>query len=277
MNDSDIGASATHQLPAFVEVQQPSGNSSRVPLTPLPFTMGRQPGNALVLRDSRVSRNHAQIVLDDGDYYVEDLGSSHGTFLNGERIKRKPLQPGDAIEFGVPNSYRVVFVRGIAMATVIPSEGAANLSKLRSLLEVARSMAHALSPAEVLSAIVESALSITGCERGYLFLCTEDDLQLEVGKSRSGQSLSVETVGIETKVLRIALDQRQDLLSFTVAPQVAAVPLIRVRSGSINSVRPPDWRRQTGRTGALPADEKIWRGVCTWGDLAIERWPTVED
>lgn len=237
LSDSDTNAAGTHQLPAFVEVQQPSGNSARVPIAPLPFTMGRQPDNSLVLRDSRVSRRHAQIVLDGEEYYVEDLGSSHGTFLNGERVQRKPLLHGDVIEFGVPNSYRVVFVRGIAMATVVPSEGAANLCKLRSLLEVARSMAHSLSPAEVLSAIVESALSITGCERGYLFLCEKEDLRLEVGKNRLGQPLDVESLGLETRVLRIALDQRHDLLSFTVAPQVAAVPLIRVRSGSINSTR----------------------------------------
>ena len=222
----------------FVEVHQPSGNIPRSPLSPFPFTMGRQPDNALVLRDSRVSRRHSQIVLDGEDHVVEDLGSSHGTFVNGEKTTRMILTPGDSIEFGVPNSYRVVFGRGGPLLTVpVPTEGATNLSKLRSLLEVARSMAHSLSAVEVLSAIVESALSITSCEKGFLLLIDHDDLRLEVGRHKNGQILGVESLGIETKALRAALDSRHDLLSFTVAPHVAAVPLIRVRSGSINSTR----------------------------------------
>ena len=221
----------------FVEVQQPTGNSSRMPITPLPFTMGRQPDNALVLRDSRVSRRHSQIVLDGEDYVVEDLASSHGTFVNGEKTSRTLLTPGDVIEFGVPNSYRVVFGRGPILTAAAQSEGATSLSKLRSLLEVARSMAHSLSAPEVLSAIVESALSITGCERGFLLLYDQDDLRLEVGRHRNGQTLGVDSLGIATLALRHALDTRHDLLSFTVGPHVAAVPLIRVRSGSINSTR----------------------------------------
>ena len=67
---------------AFVIVD-PNGRRTRVPIHPFPFRIGRAPDNHLVLRDSRISRNHAQINNDDGQCIVEDLGSRHGVWVNG--------------------------------------------------------------------------------------------------------------------------------------------------------------------------------------------------
>ncbi len=50
-----------------------------------------------------VSRRHARIVADGGQYFVEDLESKNYTFVNQERVKpgeRRPLQPGDQLRFG---------------------------------------------------------------------------------------------------------------------------------------------------------------------------------
>ena len=63
----------------------PNGHRKRVPVDPIPFLIGRQPENHLILRDSRVSRSHARIVVENGAYVLEDNGSRHGTFVNGKR------------------------------------------------------------------------------------------------------------------------------------------------------------------------------------------------
>src|SRR4051794_26843031 len=86
---------------ATLIVINPSGNQTRVPLHPLPFSIGRQADNQLVLRDNRASRNHARIVSEDGEYIIEDLKSSNGVHVNGEVISRHKLINGDSIEFGV--------------------------------------------------------------------------------------------------------------------------------------------------------------------------------
>lgn len=53
------------------------------------------------LDDEGVSRRHAQVVIADGnDPIVEDLGSSNGTFLNGQQIRRHKLKDGDKIQIG---------------------------------------------------------------------------------------------------------------------------------------------------------------------------------
>ena len=99
---------ATGRAPALA-VTNPSGNRSRVPIDPVPFLIGRQGENNLVLRDNRISRNHARISVDDGAYVVEDLDSRHGVFVNGQRVKRHKLKYDDRIDFGFPDSYRLAF------------------------------------------------------------------------------------------------------------------------------------------------------------------------
>ena len=64
------------------------------------FRIGRDSSNQLQLRDSEVSRHHAEIRLADGDATVHDLGSSNGTFVNGVECKEKVLASGDRIQFG---------------------------------------------------------------------------------------------------------------------------------------------------------------------------------
>src|SRR5437016_3261642 len=103
-----------HELssPASLLVMDPSGHRSTVPIRVLPFRLGRQADNQLVMRDNRASRVHARIVLEHGDYWIEDLNSRHGTFVNGSRIQRHRLQDADRIDFGSPDSYQLTFMPG---------------------------------------------------------------------------------------------------------------------------------------------------------------------
>ncbi len=165
--------------PATLVVINPSGNRNRVPVTPVPFTIGRQADNHLILRDNRASRNHARIVAENGEYYVEDLKSSHGVFVNGTRVTRQKLYAADRIEFGFPDSYSLIFtfdddeiqkLLDQFSAPKTASAGAGNLAKLRALVEVARALQNSLSTDDVLAAVVDAALAITGFERGFLLL-----------------------------------------------------------------------------------------------------------
>lgn len=64
-------------------------------------SMGRDPGNELVVADPFASATHARIVVRQGGYWIEDLGSKNGTRVNGQRIARlTPLTPGDCIDIG---------------------------------------------------------------------------------------------------------------------------------------------------------------------------------
>jgi hypothetical protein len=61
---------------------------------------GREAGNALSLRDPQASRKHFRIEARLGEYKLQDLGSSNGTFVNGARVESAILSPGDRVAVG---------------------------------------------------------------------------------------------------------------------------------------------------------------------------------
>ncbi|MEM7413364.1 MAG: FHA domain-containing protein [Myxococcota bacterium] len=62
--------------------------------------LGRSRECALRLPDADTSRKHAKIVCDGDAFVIHDLGSTNGTFVNGERVSTQTLRPGDRIEIG---------------------------------------------------------------------------------------------------------------------------------------------------------------------------------
>ena len=61
------------------------------------LTIGRTPGNDIVIDNVGVSRRHAVMRVQDGKAFLEDLGSANGTFVRGQKIERHELQDGDEI------------------------------------------------------------------------------------------------------------------------------------------------------------------------------------
>jgi hypothetical protein len=63
-------------------------------------TLGRDPGCDLVLNDERCSRRHAVVESTADGMVVRDAGSANGVFVNGRKIERSPLKPGDLLRIG---------------------------------------------------------------------------------------------------------------------------------------------------------------------------------
>jgi hypothetical protein len=70
----------------------------------LRFTIGREPACDLTLADETVSRLHASLIRHEGNWLLDDLGSTNGTRLNGWRVTAPtPVAPGDRVSFGAAN------------------------------------------------------------------------------------------------------------------------------------------------------------------------------
>jgi len=242
---------------SFVVIN-PSGNRTRAVIEPTPYTIGRQADNQLVLRDSRISRQHVRVHKVGTTYTLEDLNSRHGVFVNGTQVAKHELKNSDSIEFGVQDSYRLIFmVEDDEIHKLIDQLGqtnksdgtAGNLSKLRALVEVARALQNSLSTEDVLGAVVDAALTVTGSERGFLMLRKDDDLEIVVARNDRGAPLGKNDLKVPTRLINRALAQRRELLSMNFDPMAASgvspdmsvemlalrsvvcVPLVRLRSG----------------------------------------------
>ena len=59
------------------------------------FIIGRVDGNDMIMPDFAISKKHATINMDSNSFYLKDLGSTNGTFVNGTRLDKKPLKIHD--------------------------------------------------------------------------------------------------------------------------------------------------------------------------------------
>jgi len=247
--------------PASLIVIDPNGHRSRVSIDPLPFLIGRQSDNHLVIRDSRVSRNHSRIVTEDDRYILEDSGSTHGTFVNGKKVTRHVLNNSDKIDFGTPDSYQLVFaLDGAELKRLLEQVGGGesgahaqaiggNLGKLRAILDLARTVQSSFSVQDVLASVVDTALTITGAERGFLLLRRGDELETRVARHKHGHKLKESDLRVPREVIHRALRHRREMLSMTFDPiaerdarpqnsisdldlrSVICIPLVRIRTG----------------------------------------------
>ena len=76
------------------------GGTRDIALTKESMTIGRRPDNDICLPDPAVSGDHAQIVTLRSDSFLEDLGSTNGTFVNGRPAQKQLLRDGDVIDIG---------------------------------------------------------------------------------------------------------------------------------------------------------------------------------
>ena len=183
--------SSSGVFPALVFVQ--GSEQKNIVLNRTPFTVGRKVDKDLVIADPRVSRDHAQIVQEGVEFFLQDLGSKHGTFVNGERIQRQKLERGDRLEFGARDSAYVLFNPAnqtsntarefLSQISVIKPE-ATELETLRLFLEAARKLNTAGVLDEILITMLDVTLQLTKAERAYVFLKDEDGkLRLAAGRN----------------------------------------------------------------------------------------------
>src|SRR5215210_7434555 len=135
-----------------------------IPLTKERTTIGRKPHNDIQIDNLAVSGEHAVIVTILNDSFLEDLGSTNGTVVNGGNVKKHFLQNNDVIELG---KYKLKFVGEAA-----PAAGAEKAdfektmvlrpSQMKAAAEQARAMAAAGGAAQAAVAQRAAAVQAAG-------------------------------------------------------------------------------------------------------------------
>ena len=127
--------------------------------------IGREPESGLVLEDPRVSKRHARLLWGGSGWCLEDLGSKNGTLVNGVEAAGAPLADGDWISFGG------VMARFEPISDVdVSSLDADRLARLNTSVELRRRLGADLDPFDFLLRLLESAISVTGADRGFVLL-----------------------------------------------------------------------------------------------------------
>jgi serine phosphatase RsbU (regulator of sigma subunit) len=219
-SSSHSGISSIFPIAIFVQ-----GDDQRtLSLNHTPYTVGRKVDRDLVIADPRVSREHASIVADNGEFFVVDLGSKHGTFVNGVKVDRHKLQRNDRVEFGVRDVAYLIFqplhtvssntarefLSQISGIQIAPE--ASDLEKLTLFMEAARKLNTIGVLDEILVTLLEATLKLTRAERGYIFLRDPDGtLSLAAGRNSKGEPL-LDDKTISRSVLEGALTSNSEYI-----------------------------------------------------------------
>jgi phosphoserine phosphatase RsbU/P len=213
-----------------LEVVSPDGARRFARVTQTPFHIGRgaETGNHLQLSDRRISRNCAAIVTEANRFYLEDRGQRRGLFVNGEKIESRELQNGDAISFGLEDSYEIIFrnssgtddesiphlLTRIEHITASEPTGSGGLRKLNLLLE-ATTLLHSQLPLDsVLGTMLDHAVSVTDADRGLLL---EGDnpanLKVRLARRSGGLRLPPESLTPSQTAIQLALKQHSPVIT----------------------------------------------------------------
>ena len=107
---AEAGVGEVEGLPsgaALLVVKRGPNAGSRFRLDQPVTTAGRNPGSDIFLDDVTVSRRHAEFRLENGEFWVVDIGSLNGTYLNRKPVQSAVLANGDEIQIG---TFRLVFL-----------------------------------------------------------------------------------------------------------------------------------------------------------------------
>ena len=162
------------------------------------FSVGRRSGNDLQLVGSDVSRDHAEIATENGAFVLRDRGSRYGTYVNGEGITEHTLQHADLIRLGRSGGAEMVFLLEDAtqMASGASSDrhttsAVGDLRQVAALLEGLRALGSGRVLDEVLALVMDSALEVTGAERGFIMLANAgSELEFKIARGRGRLTLS---------------------------------------------------------------------------------------
>lgn len=228
-----------------------SGTSfgKRYDLTKTETILGRHPECDVVLDAGAVSRQHAKVVLTDGEYLLADLNSRNGTFLNGRLISQPTaLQDGDLIricdlELGYHNEPEVNKLNSAGMADGSslgflmvddPEESSTRAVtgkldmrgstygtqllasadvKLTAMVEIMQTLGRAVSVDEVLPKVLDGLFKIfLQADRGFIVL-REPDGSLNPRCVKARRPDQEETVRISRTILRQIMEQKEAIIS----------------------------------------------------------------
>jgi signal transduction histidine kinase len=212
--------------------------------------LGREPGNAIQIRDSEVSRRHAEVVQADDAFELVDLGSSNGTFVNERRIEKHTLASGDRVQLGgtlmiftgdedrssvdlaeeidiigygeAPVGSRIVSSISHEQGSQIFSDSDPSaspwLARARSNLQImyrtALAVSHTLDIDQLLSRIMELIFEWVEADRGCIMLVERESGELTPRVFRSGKGArDSEKMQISQTILDYVMEHQEGVLT----------------------------------------------------------------
>jgi sigma-B regulation protein RsbU (phosphoserine phosphatase) len=257
-------------------------------------SIGRSPGQDVVLRDPATSRQHAVILRDGETFTVVDQNSTHGTFLNGVRVQRAVLAPEDVLQLGSLKGPKLQFhlqrsddstttsyqlpvndiLASLREFQIPPGElrtAAREMEQLNWLLRAARQLNEGGAIEDILGVLLKLTIQLTSVERGFVFLSENGEMRFAQGLGAHGKIVEEDST-ISRRAMQKAIDSElkfsvSDTLTDDRASQWSSVVANNIRSIYCIPLRTRGSANESARLlGLLYLDSQIGPGFLTQVD-----------
>jgi serine phosphatase RsbU (regulator of sigma subunit) len=209
--------------------------------------IGRDAACDVVVRTEQTSSRHAIIVQAGESYYIEDLESVNGVYVNGQRVRtRMPLRPGDRIEIpGLAVSFQTAAPTAPAPdggVTTVSMAGGGRLEvkpeiKLRAVLEISRYLSTVLDLKDVLPKILECLFAVfPQADRGFILLQDPNSGQFVPKAVRKRHAPDADTPAISRNIINQVVSTSRAVLSADAGSDSRFDPNQSIRRLNIRSI-----------------------------------------
>ncbi|ADW67673.1 SpoIIE family protein phosphatase [Granulicella tundricola] len=262
-----------------------------LPLDRDEITLGRADGQDIVVREQCVSRRHAAVVREGEAHFAVDHQSTLGTFVNGVRIERKRLRPGDVLQLGSPEATRIVFEPAPGAPASNPSSSVSSrgtvifqaltsvkdFERLNWLLDAVRQLNMGGPIDEILAGFLQLTLQLTGLARGFVFLAEEgkQPMRLAAGRAATGEALAEDATLSQRAMQQAATTSKK----FFVTDTLAEANVAGWQSVVINNIRSIyclPLRRRNTQASPQPGHPDLLGVLYLDSHLGIDRMTNVD-
>lgn len=249
----------------------------------------------IVLDDSSVSRRHAEVRNADNGWWVRDLESTNGTYVNGVRLgnSERQLHPRDIVQFGkvammvelpegatekAPSSADQIIVEAEASSSW--QEGFARLlvdrnhsprpgDQLMALLRAGHHLVSIESEEELLHSILQDAVHVLDAQRGAIVLAEGPGEELKLKALATGRGENSSRFSYSKKIASRCFSQGRSILCCSVEEDEELRGAVSIADGAMASVLCVLLRTPRKHLGVIHLDRSYWQKAFTEDDLHL--------
>ncbi len=234
-------------------------------------TVGRGSDCEVRIEDPHASRQHCRIERLGSEAFVVDLDSANGTWVSGEKIRRRPLGQGDVIRIG---GTQIRISGGIASRlTAVESTQTQQMSReremLQTLLAVLRRLQGVDQVERAAELLIDASVSLTRAERGFVFLVESGNIVLALGRNFARESVAAPEKKLSQTLLRRALDSAGPLLLMDAAHDGEFAGVASISDLGLRSLLAVPLRHQGEALGLLLVDHRLASGAFREEDVEL--------
>jgi transcriptional regulator with GAF, ATPase, and Fis domain len=202
---------------ATLRYYPPDGEPSIVPVHKPVTTLGRALGNDVVLPDESVAHTHAQIVFDGRDFQLEEVDKHGEILINGKKKRRARLTNGDRLTLGRSQLGFSMFSESSETPPKSEDPSGNEIAGLRRLLTFSERLMTIRSVDELLEALLDDVIELTGAGRGMVLLIDPSDGDGSPPRVRAARNVQKEVVQdpsgtISDSIVRQVIETRRPII-----------------------------------------------------------------